>query len=178
MENKEKGLIHVYCGDGKGKTTAALGLAIRAAGAGKKVIFLQFMKGNETSELQSLSLLPGILVLRSDREFGFYAGMTEEQKKELTQIHESLLQQALERIRAGECDVLILDEVTYAWNWELTDRKLLEELVAHKPEALELVLTGRDPAQFFLERADYVTRMQCVRHPYEKKVAARKGIEF
>ena len=95
----EKGLIHLYTGEGKGKTTAAVGLAVRAAGAGKRVMFLQFMKGRDTGELHALDQLPGIEILRSKKDFGFYFQMTEEQKEELTRIHNELLEQAVERAR-------------------------------------------------------------------------------
>ena len=165
----EKGLIHLYTGEGKGKTTAAVGLAVRAAGAGKRVIFLQFMKGRDTGELHALDKLPGIEILRSEKDFGFYFQMTEEQKKELTLIHNGLLERALERTMAGEADVIVLDEA------------LLKRLLSRtddKPHFPEIICTGRDPQEWLLEQADYVTRMECVRHPFDRGIGAREGIEY
>ena len=177
----EKGLIHLYMGEGKGKTTAAVGLAVRAAGAGKRVLFLQFMKGRDTGELHALDKLSGIEILRSEKDFGFYFQMTEEQKKELTLIHNGLLERALERTMAGEADVIVLDEVTYPLNWKLLDEALLKRLLSRtddKPHFPEIICTGRDPQEWLLEQADYVTRMECVRHPFDRGIGAREGIEY
>ena len=177
----EKGLIHLYAGEGKGKTTAAVGLAVRATGAGKRVIFLQFMKGRDTGELHALDKLPGIEILRSEKDFGFYFQMTEEQKKELTRIHNGLLEQALHRAAAGEADVVVLDEVTYPINWKLLDETLLRRLLSReddKPYFPEIVCTGRDPQEWLVDCADYVTRMECVKHPFDRGIGAREGIEY
>lgn len=177
----EKGLIHLYTGEGKGKTTAAVGLAVRAAGARKRVLFLQFMKGRDTGELHALDKLPGIEILRSEKDFGFYFQMTEEQKKELTLIHNGLLERALERTMAGEADVIVLDEVTYPLNWKLLDEALLKRLLSRTDDKLhfpEIICTGRDPQEWILEQADYVTRMECVRHPFDRGIGAREGIEY
>lgn len=174
----EKGLIHLYTGDGKGKTTAAIGLAVRAAGAGKSVCFVQFMKGQDTAELQSFRFLPGIRVLRSEKDFGFYPSMSEADKEELTGIHNRILTEAIEAVNAGQCDVLILDEATYPVKLHLIDEEALKSLVEHKNTPLELVLTGRDAPDFMVEAADYITRMKMERHPFEKGIMARKGIEY
>ncbi len=177
----EKGLIHLYTGEGKGKTTAAVGLAVRAAGAGKRVIFLQFMKGRDTGELHALDKLPGIEILRSKKDFGFYFQMTEEQKKELTEIHNGLLKRALERTLSGEADVIVLDEVTYPINWKLLDETLLRRLLSReddKPYFPEIVCTGRDPREWLADCADYVTEMECVKHPFDRGIGAREGIEY
>ncbi|HJA93413.1 MAG TPA: cob(I)yrinic acid a,c-diamide adenosyltransferase [Candidatus Eisenbergiella merdipullorum] len=177
----EKGLIHLYTGEGKGKTTAAVGLAVRAAGAGKKVAFVQFMKGRDTGELHSLCRIPGIEILRSDRDFGFYPHMTDAQKEELTRIHNSLLKQTLTWTLGGEADVVVLDEVTYPLNWNLLDETLLRRLLSRtddKPYFPEIVCTGRDPQEWLVDCADYVTRMECVKHPFDRGIGAREGIEY
>lgn len=174
----EKGLIHLYTGDGKGKTTAAMGLALRAAGAGKRVLIVQFMKGRDTGELHSLARIPGINILRSEKDFGFFSSMTQEQKEELTAIHNRMLEEAIRRTQEGKADVLVMDEVTYPVNWGLLEVGRLKEFLRHKPEAAEVVCTGRDAAAFLTDAADYITEMRCVRHPYQKGIAARKGIEF
>lgn len=174
----EKGLIHIYCGDGKGKTTAALGLALRAAGAGKRVHLVQLLKGNPTSELSSLALLPNITVARPEKGFGFTFNMTEEQKSELTGIHNRLLANAFDKMNCGDTDMLIIDEFFAAYNKNLLDREMAEKIVFEKSFACELILTGREPDKKFIDIADYVSEIKCVKHPYEKGISARKGIEY
>lgn len=170
-------MIHVYCGDGKGKTTAALGLLMRAAGAGKKVLFTQFMKGGKTAELAVLDKMPEVTIIRSKKRFPFYGSMSQKEKNELAKIHNNILDVILEKINTGECGMLILDEITYPYDWELLDKEKLNEIFS-KGKEIEIVCTGRNPADFFWERADYITEMKCIRHPYEKGIAAREGIEF
>ena len=177
----EKGLIHLYTGDGKGKTTAAIGLAVRAAGAGKQVLFVQFMNGRDTGELYGLAQVKGIEILRSEKDFGFYVSMTEEQKEELAGIHNELLRKTIDRMQSGRAQVIILDEVTYPLRWKLLDEELLWQLLARTEEKRfypEIVCTGRNAPKELEECADYLTRMDAVRHPYEKGIGARRGIEF
>lgn len=176
--NTEKGFVHIYCGDGKGKTTAAAGLALRAAGAGKRVHFVQLLKGNPTSELKSIELIPNIIVDRPQKSFGFTWEMTDEQKKELTDIHNSLLLSAFEKMTSGDTDMLIIDEFCGAYNKGLLDKKIADMVFFERPFSCELVITGRDPEDKFIEAADYVSEIKCRKHPYEKGVPARKGIEF
>lgn len=171
-------MVHIYCGDGKGKTTAALGLALRAAGSGMQVHFLQFLKGSETSELASLSKIGNIRVLRCDRDYGFAFRMTDEQKRQITACHNRMLRAARERLAAGVTDLLVLDEFCAAYSLQLIDRQLADALVLAFPAERELVLTGRDPEQKFLDRADYISEIRSVKHPYENGIAARRGIEY
>lgn len=175
---QEKGLVHLYHGNGKGKTTAAIGLAVRAAGAGRKIAFMQFMKGNDTSELEVLRRIEGITIFRSDKNFGFYGQMREEEKRELKQIHERLFEQIIEGVQLRKYDMVILDEITYAYQWNLLEPKKLEEWLQKRPGHVEIVMTGRNPAPFLLEQSDYISNIVCERHPFEKGIAARKGIEF
>ncbi len=172
------GLMHVYMGDGKGKTTAAVGLCVRAAGTGRRTVFVQFMKGGETGEINVLKQLEQVTVLRSEKNFGFYAQMSEADKSEIKQVHNELLARVTNIVNHGECDLLILDELTYPYEWNLISKESVDELVRNKPEQLELVVTGRNPAEIFLEHADYITEMKAVRHPYERGIKARAGIEF
>ena len=171
-------MIQLYTGDGKGKTTAAIGQAVRAAGAGYQVIFAQFMKGNDSSELRSLKQLKEVRILRSDKEFGFYHTLSEEEKTELTKIHDTILDEVLQAIVQEACDMVILDEITYPVSWGLCDSEKLKRILAFSDEKRELILTGRNAAPFLAECADYITQMQCVRHPFEKGVSARRGIEL
>lgn len=172
------GLIHIYCGNGKGKTTAALGLALRAAGSGMRVHFVQLLKGNPTSELKSLALIPNISVARSEKNFGFTFNMTDESKQQLIAVHNELLLEAERLMNSGKIDLLIIDEFNAAYEYSLIDRALGERIVLRKPENVELVITGRNPAREFTDIADYVSEINPVKHPYENGVKARKGIEF
>lgn len=172
------GFLHIYCGDGKGKTTAAIGLAVRAAGAGMRVHFAQLLKGGESSELAVLKMIPNLTVERCDEDYGFSFAMSEEEKKQITQCHNRILTNALGMMERGEAGLLILDEFNAAYARRLVDRALAERLVLQKPEAAELVLTGRDPAPCFIAAADYVSKIKAVKHPFEHGITARKGIEY
>ncbi|MCM1567920.1 MAG: cob(I)yrinic acid a,c-diamide adenosyltransferase [Roseburia sp.] len=175
-------MIHLYTGEGKGKTTAAIGLCIRAAGRGFSVCFSQFMKGNDTGELSVLGSIPNVEILRSSRNFGFYSSMSAADKEELTEVHNCILDRLLEKAAGGNCQMIILDELTYPVKWGLLDSDKLKRLLDFgrkgAPGEIELVLTGRDAADTLWEAADYITEMECVRHPYEKGIPARRGIEF
>lgn len=169
-------MIHLYTGDGKGKTTAAIGLAVRAAGCGLSVMFSQFMKGNDTGELRSLEKLENVRILRSDCNFGFYSSMSDADKRALTEIHNRILDRLLAAAQSRTCQMLVLDEITYPVKWGLLDTEKLRTLLACGD--VELVCTGRDAAQFLRDAADYITEMRCVRHPFDKGVAARRGVEY
>lgn len=171
-----QGLIHIYCGDGKGKTTAALGLSLRAAGSGKRVVLLQFFKDGKSSEFTALAHVPGIEVIRQTRTFGFSWTLSEAEKAEAKDYYSGLLEEAFRR--AAEADVLVLDEMMSACTTGMTSEGRLLELLKEKPTKLEVVLTGRNPSQALLDAADYVTEMKKIKHPYECGVAARKGIEY
>ncbi|SHH94305.1 cob(I)alamin adenosyltransferase [Sporobacter termitidis DSM 10068] len=173
-----KGLIHVYYGYGKGKTTAALGLALRAAGCGLKVVIVQFLKDSNTGELNALKLLPNVTVLRGTAARAFTRDMTPEQLAETRKIQNANFEKALELVGSGECGLLILDEALDAYQLGLLDKAAFLDLVCRKPDSLELVITGHRPDEEILGRADYVTEMVKVRHPYDSGISARRGIEF
>lgn len=173
----QPGLIHLYCGDGKGKTTAAMGLAIRAAGHGKKVLILQFLKGRPTGELKSLAQIEGIQVLRGKEGMAFSFQMTPEERIQTKALHEDHLHLAMHRAQLGECEVLILDEVMGAVSTGLLEESLVTGFLQAKPPQLEVVLTGRNPPPQWVELADYVTEMKKIKHPYERGIPARDGIE-
>lgn len=168
------GLLHIYCGDGKGKTTAAIGLAVRAAGSGMRVCFVQLMKGGFTSELKALALIPDIDVMRCDREYGFVKNMSDADKILLTGCHNDLLEKAF----SGGYDMIILDEFNSAYYYGLLERTTAAELILKGKKSAEIILTGRAPAEIFINAADYISELQCVKHPYKNGISARKGIEF
>lgn len=183
----ETGLIHIYCGDGKGKTTAAVGLAVRAAAHGLHVHFVQFMKPGDAVELDSLESL-GVHVTRVVQDkFSFQ--MTEAERSAARAKNDEALEMVLSHISAGAtretgdecaapCDLLVFDEAIGACDAGLLSEDMLRDLMETKPEGLELVLTGRNPKPFMLELADYVTEMTCRKHPFEQGIAAREGVEY
>lgn len=172
------GLLHIYCGDGKGKTTAAIGLAIRAVGAGMRVHMIQLLKGSDSAEIEVLRGIPGITLERCDRNYGFVWNMTDDDKRDITECHSQLLEKGYSLVRSGETDMLIIDEFNAAYRHELLDREEAKKFLTEKPGNAELIITGRDPAQVFLDSADYVSEIKCVKHPYSRGINARRGIEF
>lgn len=171
------GLIHIYCGDGKGKTTAAVGLAVRCAGRGNKVLLVQFLKSRDSGELYSLAKLPDIEIMRGKESKKFTFQMNEEEKHVLLIEHNKMFEQVLAKIKNGGYSLLILDEVIGALNAKVFEMPKLIEFLRHKPENLEVVLTGRNPAPELVEIADYVSEMRKVKHPMDKGIMAREGIE-
>lgn len=171
-------MIHLYHGDGKGKTTAAMGLALRAAGSGLNVVIVQFLKGRESGEINLLGAMPNVTVLRGKNSFKFSFQMDSGERQAAAEAHEENLQEALELAYSGACDVLILDEALGALSTGLLGAELVRGLVINPLPGLELILTGRKPPEFIMDAADYITEMRCIRHPYTKGVDARRGIEW
>ncbi len=172
-----RGLIHLYCGDGKGKTTAAVGLSVRAAGAGKRVLFAQFLKDGSSSELNILRALPNVEVACCEQNFGFFKSMDEQTKAAARQAYFALLEDVMRKSADG-VNLLVLDEAVAACNHGLIEETALLDFLRRRPETLEVVLTGRDPSQRLLDAADYVTEMRKCKHPFDRGIAARRGIEF
>jgi len=175
----EKGFIHVYYGDGKGKTTAALGLALRAAGCGKNVVVVQFLKNWSCGEHSSIEALPNLTLFLGKPAGGKFVHEMNGMEKHNTKVsQDESLKKAIDLIKKGQCDVLILDEVIDAHRLGVLDASMFNSLIYHKPDSLELVITGHNPDEKLLERADYVTEMVKRKHPYDEGVSARHGIEF
>ena len=167
-------MIHLYCGNGKGKTTAAMGLALRAAGRGERVVIAQFLKGADSGERYALAKLPQVELLPLPEQVKFTFQMDEQERLEASRRCRALLEVARER--AKDCFLLVLDESCAAVNSGLLP---LEELLDCLDNlTCEIVLTGRDPAPQLLERADYITQMEPLRHPYQRGITARKGLEW
>lgn len=172
-----KGCLHIYCGDGKGKTTASVGLAVRAAGHGMKVLFCQCMKDGSSSEVEMLEKL-GITYRCCTERFGFFWNMTEEQKERAGQAYTRLFEDVTRTAEEEKYDLLVIDEFMSAYNHGLICQKTALAFLTHRPEHLEVVLTGRDPGEELIELADYVTEMRKVKHPFDQGIPARKGIEM
>lgn len=170
--------IHIYCGDGKGKSTAAMGLALRAAGSGEKVLVTQFLKDGTSSELKILRELPGVRVLTCEKKFGFFWNMTKEQKAQAKDAYEKLFEKAVRTAAEENVFLLVMDEFIAAYNHGMIDQKKALAFLKERPEGLEVVLTGREPAAELVELADYVSEIQKKKHPFDKGIPARKGIEL
>ena len=169
-------MIHLYHGDGKGKTTAACGLAIRAAGSGMRVLFVQFLKDGASSEIKSLSSVAGITVRLPDVRYRWYKTLTEEQKAELKECYFMFLQSITESI--ADYDMLVLDEAVLAYHYGLLDGTSFLGLLKSGKNEKEIVLTGRYSAPELSELSDYITQMKKEKHPFDSGVTARQGIEF
>ena len=168
-----RGLVIVHTGDGKGKTTAAIGLAIRAFGAGLKVLILQFIKGRKLSgELVALKTL-GVEIKQCGLGF-----VTEENFAEQLKAAREAVELARAEISSGAWDLIILDEINYAVKFGLVDAAEVLSLLKIRPPTLHLVFTGRDALPELIDAADLVTEMKLVKHPFRQGVTAQAGIEF
>ena len=167
------GLTHIYCGDGKGKTTAAVGLAVR----GNKVLLVQFLKSRDSGELYSLAKLPDIEVMRGKESKKFTFQMNDEEKHALLLEHNKMFDMVLAKVRSGNYALLVLDEVIGAINAKVFDENRLIEFLLNKPENLEVVMSGRNPSARLIELADYVSEVRKVKHPMDRGIMAREGIE-
>ena len=169
-----KGYILVYTGNGKGKTTAALGLALRAAGAGMKVFIAQFVKGGKASELKALKKLEDLITIK---QFGRGHLIYNEPEKE--DIYQAVkgLQEVKEVILSGGYDLVILDEATVAVHLKLFSIQDLLDVIDLKPNHEEIIITGRYADQKLIDRADLVTEMKEVKHYFQQGIKARPGIE-
>jgi cob(I)alamin adenosyltransferase len=178
MENK--GLIIVHTGDGKGKTTAALGMALRAWGNHMRVLILQFIKGSwsygELEAIKALSSAEGCIDIRQGG-LGFSQrgdGAQEEHRRAAVE----LLQMAVDELQSDAWDMVILDEFNYAYSFGFIQADELEALLSVRPAHTHLIFTGRNASEELIERADLVTEMRLIKHPFQKGIKAQKGIEF
>lgn len=171
----QTGLIHLYSGEGKGKTTAAMGLALRAVGNGLPVIIVQFLKDGSSGECRILRQLPGVTVYAANPCGKFSFQMNDGERDQTAEAVTALFRQVTETLPAS--GLLILDEVCGALkNGFLSETELLAFL-KRKPSALEIVLTGRAPSEALCSLVDYHSEIQKRRHPYDKGIPARPGIE-
>jgi cob(I)alamin adenosyltransferase len=171
----KKGFIHVYTGNGKGKTTAAIGLGIRAIGAGLKVIMIQFMKGRRYSEIDVLQHIKNFTVV----QFGRDEFVSKEKPEQIDiDLAKKGLIYARDFIQKGQYDLVILDEINVAIDFNLISLGDVIDLLENKPESLELVLTGRYASPEIIKHADIVSEILEIKHPYQKGVQSRKGIDW
>ena len=178
---KRKGLVLVHTGEGKGKTTAAIGLAVRAWGDGFRILILQFIKGSwkygELFALKALAEIDGRIEIRPTG-IGFTRNASSEEMAVHREKARTALQEALTEMTSGQWDMIILDEINYALNFGLLKEQEVLELLSQKPTELHLVLTGRHALPAIIDCADLVTEMRLIKHPFQKGIRAQKGIEF
>ena len=153
-----------------------MGLSVRAAGCGRKVVFAQFFKDGHSGECCVLEKLPNITFLRPEKTFGFFWTLSEAEKAEARAFYTAHLQRALDL--AKDADLLVLDEAMSACAHGMIDEGALLKFLREKPEGLEVVLTGRDPSPEMQEAADYVTEMKKIKHPFDQGIGAREGVEY
>ncbi len=172
-------MIHLYHGEGKGKTTCAAGLALRMAGHGRCVLFLQFLKDGSSGEIRMLRRIEKVCVICDPQHQKFLFQMSHEEKGELKERQEAIVRQGIGKLREGGYGLLVLDEVTYPYREGIVRKELIEKMVElAREQGCEICFTGREPDTYFKEQADYITYFETQRHPYEKGVTAREGIEF
>ena len=174
----QQGLVHIYTGAGKGKTTAAIGLGIRAYGQGLKVLMVQFLKGWTTGEMKVIASLGPCFELFNKKENNKFSWEMTEEMQGIKGEMRIGLNYTIDAVKSGEWDLIIMDEIMAAVNCGYLPLKEVVELVKSKPLKLELVLTGRDAPSKLIELADYVSEITARKHPMEKGIIAREGIEY
>jgi len=173
-----KGLIHVYTGDGKGKTTAAFGLAMRASGHRGRILILQFLKGGrrESGEI-GLAKRLGMEIIRFEDQITTLFDKKTKHTELLKSINNAL-SLAIDKLKSGRYDLVILDEIVTALSLGYVSKEDLQRIIDAKPDDAELVLTGRGAPRWLVGTADYVTEMRKIKHPFEHGIKGRKGVEF
>jgi cob(I)alamin adenosyltransferase len=178
MADERKGLIIVNTGAGKGKTTAAMGTALRAVGNGMKVLMLQFLKGSwHYGELDAVKSFGGNWVMKQMGRGFVKVGGAETDPEDIRMV-EGAWSEAEKAIQSGEWDLIILDEINYAIGYKMLDPAKVVTALKAKPEQVHVILTGRNAHASIVEIADTVTEMKQVKHAYEKGVLAQRGIEY
>ncbi|MDP8012017.1 MAG: cob(I)yrinic acid a,c-diamide adenosyltransferase [Thermoplasmata archaeon] len=187
----KKGLVEIYTGNGKGKTTAAIGLAVRAAGYGLKVYIIHFMKSKKYGESRSLKKIEGIKEIYIGKPYFITKDPSIKDKFKDVVVFEpghppedykELIRKGLEKVKnilkSGKYDIIILDEIITANYFELVSTDEIKSIIDEKPKNVEIILTGRYASEDLISIADLVTEMKEVKHPYQKGIIARKGIEY
>ena len=175
-----KGLVQIYTGDGKGKTTAAIGLTVRALGQDCKIFFAQFLKSGDTGEKRILDHFSENIIFYRPivRNKGFIWKMTDRQVLEIREDIIEAWDYVREQISSGEYDVVVLDEILGVLSYGFIDINHLVRCIKERPDHVEIVMTGRDAPDKLLEIANYVSEIKAVKHPFQEGIQARRGIEF
>ena len=171
-------MIHVYYGDGKGKTTAAVGLAVRAAGSNMKVMFVQFLKTEFSGERHILSNLENVSLTVCPDELKFTFDMSDAERQQASALFRGIFERSAATALSERYDMIVLDEVFDIMNEGMLSEADVFEFITNAPVSIEIVMTGHDPAQRFTDATDYVTEMKKIKHPFDKGLNGRIGIEF
>ncbi len=171
-------MIHVYYGDGKGKTTAAVGLAIRAAGSDMRVLFVQFLKTEFSGERAILSHTDKVTLTTCPLDLKFTYDMTEQEKQQTAVMFRKLFDNSATTALSNRYDMIVFDEIFDVINEKMLSESEVFEFIANAPKSLEVVMTGHNPPERFMNAADYVTEFKKIKHPFDKGITGRKGIEF
>lgn len=174
---RKQGLVHLYCGDGKGKTTAAMGLALRSIGHRKSVVIAQFLKDGTSGECRFLSTLDHVTVLAANPVGKFSFAMTEAEKEQTQNAIGRTFDAATQFAVREHAFLLILDEVCAAITCGFLEEDRVISFLQNKPDTLEVVMTGRDPSERLQAEADYISEICKRKHPYDRGIGAREGIE-
>ncbi len=174
----KKGYLQIYTGNGKGKTTASLGLAVRAAGSGMNVVIAQFLKAIDTSELNIINNIDNITIMRYSTIKKFVWDMNDKEKDILKVQMQKLLQDTIAYLKDNKSDVVIFDELLGALHGGFITKDEIADLVDNRPENCEYVITGRAAPEWLIEKADLVSSIEPVKHYMDAGVMGRKGIEF
>ncbi len=169
-------LLHIYCGDGKGKTTAAIGLTIRALGSGMKALFVQFMKNPTSSELKVLKNLDHLCLIPHDINHGFVWNMDEQERLRTKEEYKKFINALIEKIKVNTYDLVVFDEILSCVEVGFIEEEIILKL--NEDKNFEFVLTGRNPSIQLIEKADYVSEVKAIKHPFDQGINSRKGIEF
>lgn len=169
---------HIYYGDGKGKTTAAIGLAVRAAGSKMKVLFVQFLKTEFSGERHILSHTENVTLTFCPLELKFTFDMDDKEKAQAAKIFKGIFDNAVTTALTEKYDMVVLDEVFEAINAHMLSESEVYEFITDAPSSMEIVMTGHNPPQKFMDCADYITEFKKIKHPYDRGITGRIGIEF
>ena len=169
---------HIYYGDGKGKTTAAIGLAVRAAGSKMKVLFVQFLKTEFSGERHLLSHTENVTLTFCPLELKFTFEMDDKEKAQAAKIFKGIFDNAVTTALTEKYDMVVLDEVFEAINAHMLSESEVYEFITNAPSSMEIVMTGHNPPQKFMDCADYITEFKKIKHPYDRGITGRIGIEF
>lgn len=169
---------HIYYGDGKGKTTAAIGLAVRAAGSKMKVLFVQFLKTEFSGERHILSHTENVTLTFCPLELKFTFDMDDKEKAQAAKIFKGIFDNAVTTALTEKYDMVVLDEVFEATNAHMLSESEVYEFITNAPSSMEIVMTGHNPPQKFMDCADYITEFKKIKHPYDRGITGRIGIEF
>ena len=169
---------HIYYGDGKGKTTAAIGLAVRAAGSKMKVLFVQFLKTEFSGERHILSHTENVTLTFCPLELKFTFEMDDKEKAQAAKIFKGIFDNAVTTALTEKYDMVVLDEVFEAINAHMLSESEVYEFITNAPSSMEIVMTGHNPPQKFMDCADYINEYKKIKHPYDRGITGRIGIEF